>query len=388
MWWHFSFLGGIMSSLTKMQSRMIHYFSICEDPRKHRIRHNLIDIILITILAVVCGEEGWESFHEWAKDKRDYLRQYLMLEHGIPSPDTIRRVIERLNPQQFLTAFTSWTQELGERVPGQICIDGKAMRGVGDKSNPFRLVSAWCEDNQMLLGMSKVGSKSNEIIGIYDILDTLLLKPGDLITIDAMGCQSKIVTKIAEQKADYLIAVKQNQLGLWEEISNYFDQAIMMPEQAECDGVSKTNSAHGRKECHHVWATSNLDWLPQLEKWCNLKSIVCVYRRWTEKKNKKEEKRYYITSLEANAELLHERIRRHWSVENEFHWHLDVAFNEDRSQISAEANKNLIIARVMALQLLKAETTCKMGIKAKMRKCVRSEEYLHQVLLSGKFLMR
>jgi predicted transposase YbfD/YdcC len=159
----------------------------------------------------------------------------------------------------------------------------------------------------------------------------------------------------------------------------------VLPQEAECDGVSKTRNAHGRKECHHVWTTSNLEWLPQLEKWSGLRSIVCVYRRWTEGKRKKEEKRYYITSLEPRAEELQQRIRCHWSVENEFHWHLDVAFSEDRSQISAEANENLRIARATALQLLKAETSFKMGIKAKMRKCLRSEQYLHQVLLAGNF---
>ena len=320
-----------------------------------------------------------------ATDKQEYLKQFLLLEHRIPCPDTIRRVVERLNPQQFLAAFTSWTKELGERVPGQICLDGKALRGVGDKNNPLRLVSAWCENNQMLLGMSKVDSKSNEIIGIHNILDMLLLKPGDLITIDAIGCQTGIVSKIVEQQADYLIAVKQNQQRLWDEISNYFEQAVTMPGEAGCDGVSHTDRGRGRKETHHVWSTSDLEWLPQLEKWIGLKSIVCVYRRWTEGKQRKEEKRYYMTSLDAVAEELRKKIRRHWSVENEFHWHLDVAFSEDKSRISAEANENLRVARAMALQLLTAESTFKKGIKAKMRKCHRSEQYLHQVLLAGNF---
>jgi predicted transposase YbfD/YdcC len=374
-----------MTTHTKLQSRMIHHFSICEDPRRHRIRHNLIDIIVITVLATICGEDGWEGFHEWALDKEEYLKQFLSLEHGTPCPDTFRRVTERLNSQQFLAAFTSWAKELGERLPGQICLDGKALRGVGDRNNPFRLVSAWCEDNQLLLGMSKVDSKSNEIVGIHDLLDMLLLKPGDLVTIDAIGCQTAIVSKIIEQKADYLIAVKQNQQGLWDEISNYFEQAVTMPKEAGCDGISHTENGRGRKETHHVWSTSDLEWLPQLEKWVGLKSIVCVYRRWTESKQRKEEKRYYMTSLKAEAEDLRKKIRRHWSIENEFHWHLDVAFREDESRIGAKANENLRIARAISLQLLQAETTFKKGIKAKMRKCHRSEHYLHKVLLAGNF---
>jgi predicted transposase YbfD/YdcC len=374
-----------MSTYITQQSRMLYHFSFCDDPRKHRIRHRLLDIIVITVLALLCGEEGWEGFHEWAVDKLAYLKEFLLLENGIPCPDTIRRVVERLNTQQFLASFTSWARELEERMPGQICLDGKALRGVGDENNPLRLVSAWCEENQMLLGMSRVGSKSNEIVGIHDILNTLLLKPGDLVTIDAIGCQTAIVSKIVQQQADYLIAVKQNQQRLWDEISNYFEQAVIMPAQASCDGISHKDCARGRKEIHHVWVLSDLEWLPQLGKWEKLKSIVCVYRRWTEGKQRKEEKRYYITSLNAGAEELRRRVRRHWSVENEFHWHLDVAFNEDKSRIGAEANENLRVARAIALQLLQAESSFKKSIKAKMRKCLRSENYLHKVLLAGRF---
>lgn len=158
--------------------------------------------------------------------------------------------------------------------------------------------------------MSRVGSKSNEIFGMHEILDTLLLKPGDLVTIDAIGCQTTIIEKIVEQKADYPVAVKQNQQGLWDELGNYFEQAITMPTEARCDGVSHTEYGRGRKETHHVWATSDLEWLPQFEKWEGLKNIVCVYRRWTEGEQRKEEKRYYITSLKAEAEELRKKVRR------------------------------------------------------------------------------
>lgn len=374
-----------MSENTKFKSRLIQHFSICKDPRKRPVHHNLIDIIVITVLGTMCGEEGWEGFHEWASDKQEYLRKYLSLERGVPCPDTLRRVITRLNPKDFLTAFTNWIKELGQRLPGQICLDGKALRGVGDRDNPLRLVSAWCEENQLLLGMQKVSSKSNEIVGIHELLETLFLQPGDIVTIDAIGCQTAIVSKIIQQRADYLIAVKQNQRGLWEEIQNYFEQAIIMPQEAGCDGVSYSQRGRGRKETHHVWSTNQLEWLPQWKEWEGLKSIVCVYRRWTEGKQHKEEKRYYISSLSEDADKLRQKIQRHWSIENEFHWHLDVAFNEDKNQINAEANENLRVARVIALQLLKKELNFNKSIKAKMRKCHRSEDYLQQVLLVGNF---
>ena len=203
----------------------------------------------------------------------------------------------------------------------------------------------------------------------------LLLKEGDLVSIDAIGCQTKIVSKIVEQKAEYVVAVKQNQRGLWEEINNYFNQATLIPTEAGCDGISYKNRGRGRKETHHVWTSADLEWLPQKEKWTGLKSIVCILRNWVETGKKKEEKRYYITSLESSAEEIGKKIQRHWSIENEFHWHLDVTFGEDDSHISAEANENLRIARAIALKLLKAEKTFKKGVKAKMKKCHRSEKY-------------
>lgn len=374
-----------MCNQTTSYSGMIQYFHLCDDPRNHRIQHQLIDIIVISVLAIICGEEGWEGFYEWACDKEKYLKTFLSLKNGIPSPDTLRRVIERLDPQQFLKAFTDWSEALSKRSVGQVCIDGKVLKGVEVKGSPLRLVSAWSEENQMLLGMKKVDSKNNEITGIHEILDMLLLKEGDTVSIDAIGCQTKIVSKIVQQKAAYIIAVKQNQKGLWEEINNYFNQATLMPTEAGCNGISYKNTGRGRKETHHIWTSSDLEWLPQKDKWAGLKSIVCVLRNWVEKGKKKKERRYYISSLDASAEEIGRKIQRHWSIENEFHWHLDVTFREDDSQISAEANENLRVARAIALKLLKEEKTFKKGIKAKMNKCNRSEKYLSEVMSVGNF---
>jgi len=358
---------------------------MCKDPRKHRIQHELTDIIVVVVLGTLCGEEGWEGFVDWAYSKEPFLRTFLPLKNGIPCPDTLRRVIERLNPESFLQAFIAWATEVSKRFPGQICIDGKTLAGTIHEGGALHLVSAWCEVNQMVLGSVSAGSeKGKEIPAIKELLDTLILREGDVITIDAIGCQRDIVSKIIDQGADYVIALKKNQSMLWEEVNNYFSQAYEAREYAPCE-IHSYDEERSRKDVHEVWVTDELDWLTGAEKWVGLKSFVMVRRNWVEKDKEKSEIRYYISSLQESSEKLARLVRRHWSIENEYHWHLDVTFNEDDSQISQEANKNLRIARDIALKILRGEKTFKRGLKSKMRQCLRSEAYLHKVLLSGNF---
>lgn len=370
-----------MSAKQITRPRILKHFSACDDPREHRIQHQLIDIIVIVILGTLCGEEGWEGFCEWANDKISYLRQFLPLKNGIPSPDTLRRVMERLHPDQFLKAFVGWAEELQMRSAGQICIDGKTLRGA---RNPLHIVSAWCEENRIVLGTVKKNKKGKEIAAIEELLGMLLLQKGDVITIDAIGCQREIVSKIHKQGADYVIALKKNQHHLWSEAENYFLQAVHAPILANCQRDLSERRGHGRKDLHEVWVTTQLDWLPQKDSWDGLQSLIMVSRTWTEKAKEHRECRYYISSLKADADQLAVIIRRHWSIENDLHWHLDVTFREDDSQIGA-ANHNLRHARTMALHLLRSNTTFKKGLKAKMRKCHRSDDYLNEVLLAGNF---
>lgn len=370
-----------MSFKQIVRPRILEHFSACDDPRKHRIQHQLIDVIVIVVLGTLCGEEGWEGFCEWAEDKIAYLRRFLPLEGGIPSPDTIRRVMERLNPDQFLQAFVCWAEEVQIRSAGQICIDGKTLRGA---RNPLHIVSAWCEENRIVLGTVKKDQKGNEISAIEELLDLLSLQKGDVVTIDAIGCQKEIVSKIHAQGADYVIALKKNQFYLWSEAENYFQQAVNDPISACSEGVGSKRQDHGREDSQEVWVTDQLDWLPQKADWEGLGCLIMVSRRWIEKGKEHRESRYYISSLRANAAQLGAIIRRHWSIENELHWHLDLTFREDDSQIGM-ANYNLRHARTMALHFLRSNTSCKRGLKAKMRKCHRSDNYLNEVLIAGNF---
>ncbi len=366
------------------EARIVNHFSICEDSRTRPVKYPLMEIVVLVVLATLCGEEGWEAFADWGRDKLTYLRKFLPYSEEIPSPDTIRRVMERLNPDQFLKGFVSWAEELNNRIPGQVCIDGKVLKKAIGEKGPLHLVSAWSEQNRIVLGTVKTDSKSNEITAITELLDLLTLKTGDIITIDAIGCQKSSVSNIVEQGADYVIALKRNQKNLVSEVENFFDQAVETP-QAPCNGVGVSRSERGRDDKQEIWVSQGLTWLPKREDWSGLKSIIMVYRRWEDKGKKHEEKRYYITSLSASPCEIAQLVRRHWSIENELHWHLDVTFQEDKSQIGATANENLRVARMTALELLRAEPSFKRGLKAKMRRCLRSESYLDQVLLSGNF---
>ncbi len=377
--------GGIMSEQTLTQLRILDHFSSCKDPRTRPIRYPLNEIILIVFLSTLSGEEGWEAMVEWTTDKEAFLKELLPFKNGFPCPDTLRRVMERLNPQEFLQSFIHWAHEFKERVPEHIAIDGKTLRHAMDEGGPLHLVTAWSEANRLVLGSLKTPSKSNEITAIKELLNLLVLKKDDVITIDAIGCQKEIISKICEQKADYVIAVKKNQYNLSGEIENFFNQAMEAPEYAPCKRYERQNKGHGRDESHQVWVCEELDWLPQLADWKDLKSIVMVQRKTLVEGKNKEERRYYISSLSESPARFDELIRRHWSIENELHWQLDVTFKEDDSQIGAQANENLRIARMTALELLRKDKTCKMGLKAKMRKCVRSEDYLKRVIISGNF---
>jgi len=374
-----------MSDQLTIQPKILKHFSICKDPRTRPVRYPLIEIIVIVVIAILCGEEGWEAFADWGKDKISFLKKVLPFKNGIPSPDTLRRVVERLNPEVFLEAFIRWTEDLKLRTQGQICIDGKTLRRAKNNGKALHLVTAWSESNRVVLGSLKTPSKSNEITAIENLLNTLLLSKGDIVTIDAIGCQKSIISKIQKQKADYVIALKRNQLNFSDEVSNFFDQVLDAPEYAPSIGFNSCIKGHGREQREEVWVSEDISWLPKAKDWDGLNSIIMVKRKWEAGGVEQSETRYYISSLKETPERISHIVRRHWSIENELHWHLDVTFQEDRSQIGSTANENLRVARMTALKLLSEEKTFKRGLKSKMRRCLRSDDYLEKVLVSGNF---
>jgi len=374
-----------MSDNQTHRYRILSCFSICEDPRKCRIQHGLVDIIVIVVLATLCGEQGWDDFHDWANEREDFLREFLKLENGIPSPDTLRRVIERIDPDRFMEAFLNWGNEVSQRLPGQICIDGKSLRKALDERGALHLVSAFCSENRMVLGSVDAGGKGKEIAAIRNLLSSLTLKQGDTVTIDAIGCQKTVVADIRKQKADYLIALKRNQGKLLDEAENFFDQALLHKDYAPCSLYETEKKSRGRVEKHEVWVTEDLSWLELRKDWKDLNQLILVKRVREYAGKTTEEKRYYIASGSNDAKKLAEMVRNHWAIENKYHWHLDVTFGEDASQIRANSNRNLRVARNIALQILKAQPKKKVSYKRQMKRCYRSDSYLRETLLVGNF---
>lgn len=365
------------------------HFSKVTDPRLDRTKeHKLIDMIAIAICAVICGAEGWTDIENFGNSKLSWLKTFLELPNGIASHDTFGRVFSMLDAQQFQLAFYEWVWAVNDIIQGQIInIDGKQLRGSKDKvlgKRAIYMVSAWAEENELVLGQRKVDEKSNEITAIPELLKLLALS-GCIVTIDAIGTQTNIARTIVEAEADYVLSVKENQGHLYEDISVLFavDQAQNF-KYASLQYAKTTNKDHGRMEVRECWSTSNPEYLNLIrerEHWLGLKSIAMVMSTRIIDRQETKRVRFYISSLPSNAERLLHIVRKHWSIENDLHWVLDMAFNEDHSRVRKDqAPENFAVLRHMALNLLKHEKTAKGGIHAKQLQAAWKEDYLRKVL--------
>jgi predicted transposase YbfD/YdcC len=368
------------------------HFSKVVDPRKDRTKeHKLIDIIVIAICAVICGAEGWTDIENFGKSKISWLNTFLELPNGIPSHDTFGRVFSQLDAQQFQLAFYEWVWAVNEIIQGQIVnIDGKRLGGSEDKllgKRAIYMVSAWAEENEIVLGQRKVDEKSNEITAIPELLKILAIS-GCIVTIDAIGTQTQIAQSIVDAKADYVLSVKQNQGHLFEDISVLFavDQAQDF-KYASFAHHQTVNKGHGRIEIRECWSTSNpayLNLIRSRESWAGLHSIAMVVCTRIVAGQETKRVRYYISTLPSDAKRLLHIVRRHWAIENELHWVLDVALNEDHSRVRKDqAPENLAVLRHIALNLLKQEKTANGGIHAKQLQAAWKDEYLLKVLSSA-----
>lgn len=361
-------------------------FSDLPDPRKQRNQHYpLIDVIAVVIMGIICAADDFVAAYRWANHRVEWLHSMGLCLNGVPSHDTMNRVFRLLNPKIFHECFMQWVRTIASTVEGSIAIDGKTLCNSGDefkKNSPLHIVHAFAVENQLLLGQLATDAKSNEIKAIPELLKMLTIK-GNVITIDAMGCQKEIVQQIKAQEGDYVIALKGNQGTLHAEAENFFQQAMdCTPDEAGCDYTSAIEKNRGRIEERQIW-TCSLDWLDaeQLEKWVDLKTLVCIKSIRTRKGKTTQELRYYMSSLTSDAQRIGQIVRGHWGIENKLHWHLDVSFGEDLCKIRTDyAAENFSLVKKMALGLLKADTSEKLGVPNKRKLAGWSPEYLLKIL--------
>jgi predicted transposase YbfD/YdcC len=364
------------------------HFSDLTDPRMDRTKlHKLIDILVIAICAVIAGADNWEDVEEFGKARIEWFQTFLELPNGIPSHDTFTRVFARLDPEQFQVCFMRWITTVSELMGGQvIAIDGKVLRRSHDKGidkAAIDMVSAWATANRLVLGQVKVDEKSNEITAIPQLLEALEIS-GCVVTIDAMGCQTDIAEKIIDREADYLLGLKGNQGNLYEDVERLFADLEDSHYKAYRFDYDKTvNKDHGRIEIRECWTISDPEILQHLRGFANWKKLLTVSRIRAQRQigdNKSCEDRYHIASISGAKRVL-STARSHWGVENELHWVLDIAFDEDRCRVRKDHGpENFAILRHIALNLLKQEKTCKRGTQGKRLLAAWNQDYLLKVL--------
>ncbi len=358
------------------------YFAGLPDPRVDRTKkHSLGDILVITLCAVICGADSWAEVETFGKAKLAWLRTFLALPNGIPSHDTFHRVFARLDPAAFGRCVAAWMAAACDAADlRHVAIDGKACRSAprATFSGCLHLVSAWAAENRLILGQQAVADGSHEIAAVPELLRVLDLK-GAVVTLDAAGCQKAIASQIRHQGGDYLLAVKGNQPALHRAVRAAFDRACGADfAGVEHDTHEAVEGGHGRHEERYVTVIYGPQGLPP--EWPDVAAVVLVGREREVKGERADAAHYYVTSHAGTAAQLGGLIRRHWAVENELHWCLDVAFREDANRTAAgHGGANLGLIRRVAASLLQQDAG-EGSVKAKRLKAALDGDYLVQAL--------
>jgi len=376
-----------------LSPEFLSYFTDVEDPRvvDRNLRHKLEDIFAIAILAVICGADNWVEISNFAESKEAWLKGFLELPHGIPSHDTFGRVFAALDAKVFEQCFTEWAHSLpvlmGEQMKKEIiAIDGKTSCGSHNRrkgQHPLHLVSAWACEQGLVLGQLATSEKSNEIEAIPRLLNMIAIE-NSIVTIDAMGCQKAIARQIKEQKADYILTLKDNHPSLaW-----LVQYAIKKAESKTFEGtpylrqLEKVRGEHGRIETRRYTLLSCDDHLLTKAKWPGLQSIGMLEVKRTVNYETTRSARYFVTSLSYRQMADFMRgVRSHWHIEINLHWSLDVSFDDDLNRTRCgHAQENLSILKRIALNMLNNENSANIGIKAKRKKAGWDKHYLSKII--------
>jgi predicted transposase YbfD/YdcC len=364
------------------------FFSRLRDPRRqHRRRHLLLDIVILTLCAVIAGANDWQQVVTFATKRRTWLATFLALPNGIPSHDTLERVFDRLDPHAFQACFRQWIEALAQRLGlGQSAIDGKTLRGSGNTPKgwkPLHVVSAWATRCQLSLGQVTVDEKSNEITAIPRLLE-LLDVHGALVSIDAMGCQKEIAATIVAGGGDYVLMVKDNQPHLLEDIQHSLAQALDSADsEPSVDTYTTEENGHGRRERRTYVVVEDPKGLRNQQAWPKLHIVgMCVREREAAGK-KSEEIHYFIGSRAMKAQKYGVASRGHWGIENHLHWQLDVTFAEDGNRVQRRHGaENLALVRRLALGLLK-QHPAKVSMPCKRLMAALDTDFLEEILRVG-----
>ncbi len=371
----------------KPRVALLDHYSEVVDPRVERTRkHHFTDLLTIAVCGFICGVDNWVELEDFGKAKRTWFEKFLRLPHGIPSHDTFGRFFAALDPEQFSRCFIRWVEAISEVTEGEVvAIDGKTLRRSFDNASgkaAIHMVSAWASKNGLVLGQVKTDEKSNEITAIPKLLELLHLR-GCIVTIDAMGCQREIVQQIVEKEADYVISLKGNQGALQQEVEALFSEAREEGFETLRHSYTETlEKEHGRIESRKYWTTGQLDAIRERKKWPSLTSVGMVESKRTVNDVTSVEVRYFISSLPGDdAVKFADAVRSHWSIENNLHWVLDVAFDEDHSRVRKDnAPENMAMLRHVALNLIKADKLVKRGVQTRRKLAGWDENFLAHLL--------
>lgn len=352
------------------------YFSGVQDFRvKGRCLHLLSDILALVLCGVLADCDNFTEISDYGEDNLDFLQKELDFKFlcGIPSEDTLERVFRYLCPQELSKSYNLLLKDIS-LAKKQLIIDGKELRSTipkGKKHSLVQMVNVWVDEHNLSFGQQKVAKKSNEITAIPELLKLIDCKDS-IITIDAIACQKEIISQIREQEADYIITLKKNQKGLYEEL-----MAEMERQKETLEVAISRDKGHGRAELRKVYVSENLTFMEQTENWRDLNSVILVERSRWEQGKETHTKTLYISSLKGESpKQMGHFIRNHWAIENRLHWQLDVSFREDASHSRQEnASINLHLFRKWAMFLLKKNPE-KISIKRKRKKAARSNKYL------------
>jgi predicted transposase YbfD/YdcC len=375
------------AAMVQKEMSLASHLACIPDPRKIRgQRHLFIEILLIAILAELCGADSWEDIHRFAVNQKAWLKTFLSLPGGIPSSDTFNRLFYLIDPKAFGECFLAWIRDIREKVPGDIvALDGKTLRASLATGKPaLHVVSAWSTANHLVLGQRAVDEKSNEITAIPELLKVLDLK-GCIITIDAMGCQKDIAKGIVAKKADYILAVKANQEKLHKAIQGIFEAVDSQSAEISPCFSESLETSRGRNAVRRVSTVDGVKHLPEdiLFSWPKLETVVRVQSESQRGGKTVCEERFYISTLQKNkVELIAHGVRSHWGIENKLHWTLDVAFQEDKNRTrKGNGPECSAIMRHIVLNLLKQDKTPNRTMKFKRMLAAMSPDYRLAALL-------